>query len=383
MTRSDDALLNEIVETIAGSGFDSVGWLHALDLMARFVPNSGVALQVLDRSRPELNCILTSGVDPSFERSYLAYYGDRNPWVADMQRMSVGRPGFVEEMPSYPGLHRTEFYNDWVRPQMFRGHGGAMVVARGEQSVAVIAINADARRHELLRPRIEALLKAVLAPAQNALNLARLAPVLELYRGDLVEAVERPAVVLADGLKVVAANGRFEECASSGDAVLVSRAGRLGFTDAEATKRLEGEVKRLVADRTSSCPNPLLVRRPFPAQPLIVTLTALPGPKASASLLTGLMPRQVLAVLVDPDRQARVPEEILRRIFGLTRSECAVANALANGSTLEAYAETHRVSKFTVRNQLRSVCEKTGVRRQSDLVGLVLRLEHGCRATPG
>ncbi|TGQ17845.1 hypothetical protein EN809_010430 [Mesorhizobium sp. M2E.F.Ca.ET.166.01.1.1] len=52
----------------------------------------------------------------------------------------------------------------------------------------------------------------------------------------------------------------------------------------------------------------------------------------------------------------------------LTAAEAAIARALVNGKTKNDIADARRVSKDTVRIQLRSIFEKTGVRRQSDLI---------------
>jgi DNA-binding CsgD family transcriptional regulator len=60
-------------------------------------------------------------------------------------------------------------------------------------------------------------------------------------------------------------------------------------------------------------------------------------------------------------------------MFGLTRSEALLANALVNGRTLQQIAVAHNVSLNTIRTQLKSVLIKTGTNRQSELVALLLR----------
>jgi len=58
--------------------------------------------------------------------------------------------------------------------------------------------------------------------------------------------------------------------------------------------------------------------------------------------------------------------------FGLTPAEARVAGYLAQGITPKEVAATCGVSLCTVRTQIRTVFAKTGVRRQSDLVRLLL-----------
>lgn len=71
-----------------------------------------------------------------------------------------------------------------------------------------------------------------------------------------------------------------------------------------------------------------------------------------------------------PDSK-RIVERV-RRLYGLTDAEARVMAELALGGTVEAIAQEHRVRASTVRAQVRSVFDKTGVNRQSDLVRLAL-----------
>ncbi|HYG55803.1 MAG TPA: helix-turn-helix transcriptional regulator [Burkholderiales bacterium] len=62
----------------------------------------------------------------------------------------------------------------------------------------------------------------------------------------------------------------------------------------------------------------------------------------------------------------------IRRFYGLTVAEARVMRALSVGCKVDEIARTHGVQASTVRAQLRSLFEKTGVNRQTDLVRLAL-----------
>ena len=85
--------------------------------------------------------------------------------------------------------------------------------------------------------------------------------------------------------------------------------------------------------------------------------------------------RQARAVLmiVDPDAFHAPQMPDLRQMFALTTSEVAIAVALTNGHEVEEIARTRHVSPGTLRVQLKSIFLKTGVRRQSELIALLLR----------
>jgi DNA-binding CsgD family transcriptional regulator len=79
-----------------------------------------------------------------------------------------------------------------------------------------------------------------------------------------------------------------------------------------------------------------------------------------------------LVVIVRPLPDAERIARRVRRLYGLTEAEARVAAALALGETVEQIAVAHGVRVSTVRAQVRSIFEKTGVHRQTDLVRLAL-----------
>jgi DNA-binding CsgD family transcriptional regulator len=71
--------------------------------------------------------------------------------------------------------------------------------------------------------------------------------------------------------------------------------------------------------------------------------------------------------------------ELIQSLFDLTPAEARVARNLAAGDTLDEIAATGRVSRNTVRSHVRGVLEKTGCRRQAEVVALLggIGVAHG------
>jgi DNA-binding CsgD family transcriptional regulator/PAS domain-containing protein len=80
----------------------------------------------------------------------------------------------------------------------------------------------------------------------------------------------------------------------------------------------------------------------------------------------------VAVYLTDPRRPIETREEILQRLFGLTQREASVLQALVYGHEPRAIAGHLGISYDTVRDHLKSIMQTTNVRRQADLVRLVL-----------
>lgn len=79
-----------------------------------------------------------------------------------------------------------------------------------------------------------------------------------------------------------------------------------------------------------------------------------------------------LVVIARPQPDALTIERRVRGLYGLTEAEARVMAALTLGGTVEEIAVAHGVRPSTVRAQVRSIFEKTGVHRQTDLVRLAL-----------
>ena len=81
---------------------------------------------------------------------------------------------------------------------------------------------------------------------------------------------------------------------------------------------------------------------------------------------------RVLAVLHDPRRLLRLQPALLVKLHGLTATEAEVAAALAEGLTLADFARKRGCSELTARTHLKRIFEKTGTKRQADLVRVLL-----------
>lgn len=74
----------------------------------------------------------------------------------------------------------------------------------------------------------------------------------------------------------------------------------------------------------------------------------------------------------DPEIAPSVGVEVVRALFGLSETEAQLAVALGSGKTLDDAAHERGTSIHTIRSQLKSIFNKTGTKRQSDLVSLLL-----------
>jgi DNA-binding CsgD family transcriptional regulator/PAS domain-containing protein len=79
-----------------------------------------------------------------------------------------------------------------------------------------------------------------------------------------------------------------------------------------------------------------------------------------------------LVYIRDASSKSLASEVVTKQLFNLTKAETALAMELANGLSLEEAAEVLNIRRNTARAHLRSIFSKTGVRRQTELVRILL-----------
>jgi DNA-binding CsgD family transcriptional regulator len=79
----------------------------------------------------------------------------------------------------------------------------------------------------------------------------------------------------------------------------------------------------------------------------------------------------------DPGRDVAVRSDHLRDEFGLTRAEAALALEILAGQGLQVAAGRLQITLTTARTHLAHIFEKTGTRRQAELVRLILQSAGG------
>jgi DNA-binding CsgD family transcriptional regulator len=97
-------------------------------------------------------------------------------------------------------------------------------------------------------------------------------------------------------------------------------------------------------------------------------------PLRRGTIRPGLVQRAVAAVFVVPQEQATYSAVgAMAQFYELTPAEGQVFASLAQGTSLARTAEALSVASATVRTHLHRIFEKTGCKRQAELVALAAR----------
>jgi DNA-binding CsgD family transcriptional regulator len=140
-------------------------------------------------------------------------------------------------------------------------------------------------------------------------------------------------------------------------------------------------LRRRIADAASPLDDgaaPVVLQRPSGKRALVAHVV----PIARRPLPLDFSGTRVLVFVVDPDAGFRAGAVDLQRLLGLTPAEARCAMSLAEGLSPKEIADRLGVSYETVRSQLRSIYDKTGVRRQAALVRLIQSVTAGSAGSP-
>ncbi len=167
----------------------------------------------------------------------------------------------------------------------------------------------------------------------------------------LLDAAGHPAFINARASRIVAAADGI-----AADATGVSAAGA-------ATRALRAAIAAVAAGHVPS--RRIYLERPSGLAALVVTVIPLDGIDDGA-------PRVALFI-IDPAAPVRIDTHALGAAYGLTPREASIAALLTRGADVAQAAGTLGIGVSSAREYLKRVLDKTGARRQANLVRLVLR----------
>lgn len=307
-------------------------------------------------------------------RRYAEEYSALDPFV----NLPDGVPVTLEEMLPLADLRQTDFYRDFLQPfdvaQVLgldiHEQGRLALLLRVQRSEHAPAFGAAEKAlFALLEPHLRQVLRAVQKDRER------------LSEHSLFESITRHlemgTILLDRQCRVVYCNPVARHLLERGDGlrelqgalVATSRAENRSFqTLLELCCGAEEGNTSLA--RAITLPRPgqegglhLLVKPLFPS-PEDTLASEFRGDERAA--------RAVVYIRI-PDPLDAGHKDLLEQLFELTPSEARLALALANGMNLDEIAEHLCVSRNTLRTQLRTTFQKTGVNQQSALVSLVLR----------
>jgi DNA-binding CsgD family transcriptional regulator/PAS domain-containing protein len=315
-------------------------------------------------------------IDPRMPNLYLEHYAACNPlnnvknpddyWRGWKLRILTDEDWMPKE-----DLVRSEYYNDFLRPQDI--HTTLMVrLAQHRPETSVINVNRSLERGPYERSDVECV-ERLHPHLIRAFRLSQQFADLHGLSADMAAALDEAPYgifLLEDTGRVRHANRAAEGMAGPSAALCVVDGG-LSATNPEFARRLAGLIAIAgSADPSARRAGELSLPSAGGGAPLTVTV----APQRSGPLAVFQKRPCVVVCVHDPNSHSAVVADTLRDRYGFTPAETRVALAIGDGVSPRRAAETLGVSFHTLRHQLQSVFEKAGINRQAELVLLTRRI---------
>jgi DNA-binding CsgD family transcriptional regulator/PAS domain-containing protein len=272
------------------------------------------------------------------------------------------------DIPHPERFPESRFYQEWVLPHGLAYAAGSIVLREGAWLTQLFVQRTPEHppftREEMHR------LDQLVSHIQRAMQMRQRFAELQLEQNFLASSLDvlaMPTLLIDEYGRVVHAN-RSAGQLLEGRSALWLEDGHLFTRDEAVTRSINLEVS-----------NAIRASRGIGADPCT---TVLLSRSARAPLIIMIAPMQfyggaagqgaALLFAFDPEIAPSVVVEVVRALFGLSGAEAQLAVALGSGKTLEDAAQERGTSIHTIRTQLKSIFNKTGTKRQSDLVALLL-----------
>ena len=284
--------------------------------------------------------------------------------------LATGEVSIVSEAIPAPLFLKSRLYREWMQPQGLR-HCLASLIESSPGSMAGVGVMrrrgsppfGDAERDLLHR----------LTPhLQRAIRVQGIRGLSEMEReaGELVgEALRIGALLVSSAGQVLASSRRAVALLGGADGPHLKDGRLVARTPGEthAFREIAAAATGARGDAKSRCGGALVLSR-TDRPGLVVLVSPLRAPAALPSLAE---PSLALVILRAPEEVPMPSETELRSLFALTPAEARVACHLV-GETVDEIAEALDVGVATVRSHVQHLLAKTGTRRQSELVRLLV-----------
>ncbi|EKF16840.1 helix-turn-helix transcriptional regulator [Nitratireductor pacificus] len=320
------------------------------------------------------------GYDPAFQQSYVDYYSEKDFLAARLMNEGPGQLLSYGELWGDRSLRRTEFYDDWVRPQ--EDITGGCSVLLFKQDKRLFAFSGSIRSCDSVRlEKPWQRMVTHLAPhLRQAFEVARTLAGAKLEKQSLVNVLDPSTagcMVLTRDRRIVFTNACAEAMLDAGEIVRSDFRRRLFF----AKPAWEQHFTRALAQGPLGEPQTLRLRDGQQLPTFTCRIAPLGTEEAGGRPSGILFSREEPCFLLTLSQEREMPD-IAARLharYQLTPHETQVVLHIATGLSAREISEKRGTSVYTVRNQIHSAMSKMEARRQSDIVRLVETMRNPLR----
>lgn len=312
--------------------------------------------------------LVAGDLEGSGKVSYFRYLHNDTPF----SNMSADRVFTVDDVMSFEEWESSSYYRDYSRLNNVYHVMGADI-STADSGVLRFRITRSQGQPEFSE-RDKLLCSRLVPHLRRSLHVHNLLGRSESLGNLYAEAINRLAVatlVLDETGEVLQLNDVARELLGHADGLKLVGS-RLEASYPSDNRELHKLIRDAVQSKEASQPREtreaLSIARPSGEVSLGVVVEPVPG----AEWAEGHSRPAVMMYIRDAVGKSQVDNRVAKELFNFTPAETLLALQLANGLSLEEAAENLGIMRNTARAHLRSIFSKTGVRRQAELVRVML-----------
>jgi len=362
------------LETIYGTALDDTRWSELFGQLRQATGVPYFALHGYDNNLQSKSIALLDGLDETHKTAFQDYYWEINPWLPGIARAPIGKAIYAEDFSPEEIVLKSEFYNDWARPMDNAGTGGGVVLFRDETRFLSLGGNIPFKHRDTIQDNWLQLIDMLSPHLRNAFELRRQLVGRQLTDATYLTALDsigNAVFLLTLKGQVSYSNPAAHRLMQDGRLVYQDKFGALRPHESRAARTFGKALYDIGLGLPERGPLQLVINARDGGSKAVANLAPFTPDPAKidkfAAFAASDVPRAILTITLPQHHKAPGPET-LAALYRLTPAETQLALALYEGESLFDFADRRKVSRHTVRNQLRKVFEKTGVNSQSKLL---------------
>jgi DNA-binding CsgD family transcriptional regulator len=359
-------VFSELVADIYRSTADFSQWPNMMRKISGAFGGDCAVLGVTDETE-NFSAYVAPLTDPAFLTTYHAHYHAISPLMPRIRALAAGSVVTDRMVLPREQFEKSDIYNEWILPQGIKHKIYAALLSEPGRRVILGVHSGQEFNDDQIR-----LCRLLTPHLQQALEITLRTIKLSATAESSVDVLDR----LGDGVIIVDVHGAPKLVNKAAQALfgpgggLRLEAGRLSALKSSEAAELQRLLNGCFARHGLATGGRMRLSSAIRAAPLtlIVAPTAAGGPWP--------MPRQAAALLLIKlqQRPGHFAERELADRFGFTRAEMELARRLCEGLSVREAATRNGIRDSTARSYLKQIFDKTGVRRQAELVRNLLLL---------
>jgi DNA-binding CsgD family transcriptional regulator/PAS domain-containing protein len=326
-------------------------------------------LRSVDLQTHQAGFVASAGYDPAWQDAYCKHFVKLDYYNHVMNQYAPGKIFLSDQHMDQTKLRKSEYYNDYIRPQDKVHAFGVFLLKEGDRSL-VLGVQRGERAGAFGEE--QARLMGILAPhVTRAVQVHRKISGITVEKEWALGTLDqlRMGVILTNSTGApLFVNRAAEHFLVSGQGINTHQ-GRLALPNMAETARFY----QLIADAAQGAPGTNRggdMRIALPdGEPLHCLV--MPIPLELSARLDVALASGCVAIFLSQPSGLQLPPKRLAALYGLTPAEARLAGQLAALKSMEQAADELCVTVHTARSQLKSIFAKTGAQSQSELLMLL------------